>query len=38
MIELYQKQITEEDPRGTAFSVLVENADISYFDAPLESV
>lgn len=38
MIEAYQKQIAEEDPRGTAFSVLLENAEISYFDAPVEKV
>jgi len=38
MIEEYQKQISEEDPRGTAFSILLENADISYFDAPLEKI
>ena len=35
-IEEYQKRVEEEDLRGTAFSVLLENAEISYFDAPLQ--
>jgi len=37
-IEDYQKQVLEEDPYGTAFSVLLKNADISYFDAPIEKI
>ncbi len=37
-IEAYQAQIAEEDPDGTAFSILLKNANISYIDAPLEEI
>jgi hypothetical protein len=37
-IEDYHKQIKEEDPEGTAFSVLLKNAEITYIDAPLEII
>ena len=37
-IEKYQEQIAEEDPNGTAFSILLKNAEIDYFDAPLETI
>lgn len=38
MIETYRKQIEDEDPRGTAFSILLENAKVIYFDSPLETI
>jgi len=38
MIEAYKSQIDKEDPRGTVFSILLENAEISYFDAPIEKI
>lgn len=38
MLEAYQEQIAEEDPRGTVLSILLENATISYFDAPVETI
>lgn len=37
-IESYKKQIAEEDPKGSAFSILLENANIKYIDAPLENI
>jgi hypothetical protein len=37
-IEDYQKQIQDEDPDGTAFSLLLKNAEISYIDAPLKPI
>jgi hypothetical protein len=37
-IEAYQEQIAEEDPEGTAFSILLKNANIQYVDAPLEEI
>jgi hypothetical protein len=37
-IERYQTQIAEEDPDGTAFSILLKNAEIDYFDAPLDTI
>jgi hypothetical protein len=38
MIDDYQKQVAEEDPRGTAFSLLLENANSMYIDSPVEQV
>lgn len=38
MIESYQVYIEKEEPQGTAFSVLLENADILYFDGPVSSI
>ncbi len=35
-IEQYIDRVMEEDPSSTAFSVLLQNAKISYFDAPQE--
>ena len=37
-IENYIKQISEEDPDGTAFSLLLKNANITYIDAPLDYI
>lgn len=37
-IEAYEKQVAEEDPYGTAFSVLLKNAEIKYINAPLETI
>jgi hypothetical protein len=37
-IENYVNMITEEEPRGTAFSILLENANITYFDAPVKNI
>jgi len=37
MIDTYKKEIME-DPGSTAFSIILENADISYFDAPVNSI
>lgn len=37
-IEEYIRKDEAEDPKGTAFAVLLENAEISYFDSPLESI
>jgi hypothetical protein len=37
-IETYQTQVAEEDPEGTAFSILLKNAIISYINAPLETI
>lgn len=37
-IEEYQRQVSEEDPFGTAFSILLNNAKITYFDAPLQII
>ncbi len=37
-IENYQEQIAKEDPNGTAFSILLKNAEFEYFDAPLETI
>ncbi len=38
MIESYVGQVNEEDPHGTALSVLLDNASISYFDGPVNLV
>ena len=35
-IEAYKKKVSEDDPFGTAFSVLLENASISYFDGVID--
>lgn len=35
-IEAYKKKIRDEDPLGTAFSVLLEHADITYFDSEID--
>lgn len=37
-IEKYQKQIANEDPRGTAFSIFLENAVITYIDVPIQTI
>ncbi len=37
-IEAYKKEIAEDDPRGTAFSVILENAIIDYIDAPVNTI
>lgn len=37
-IEAYKQQIAEEDPEGTALSILLKNAYITYIDAPIESI
>jgi hypothetical protein len=37
-IENYQTQIKEQDLDGTAFSVLLKNAEITYIDAPLDTI
>ena len=37
-IEEYTKSIASEDPFGTSFSIVLENADITYFDSPLEEI
>jgi hypothetical protein len=37
-IDAYIKYVYEEDRGGTAFSLLLENANIIYFDAPLEEI
>jgi hypothetical protein len=37
-IEEYKKQVADEDPDGTAFSILLKNAIITYIDAPLENI
>jgi hypothetical protein len=37
-IEAYLAQVAEEDPDGTAFSILLKNANITYIDAPLEEI
>ena len=37
-IEDYKKYITKEDPGSTALSLVLENAEIDYFDAPLEQI
>ncbi len=37
-IESYQKEVAEDDPCGTAFSVLLENAIIEYIDAPVNTI
>jgi hypothetical protein len=37
-IENYQIQIKEQDPDGTAFAVLLKNAEITYIDAHLDTI
>ncbi len=37
-IDNYQTQIHEEDPRGTAFSVFLENAELIYIDEPVQTI
>lgn len=37
-IEAYKQKIKDEDPYGTAFSVLLDNATISYFDGPVSHI
>lgn len=37
-IEKYQTDMAEEEPQGTTFSILLENADIQYLDSPMEKV
>jgi hypothetical protein len=37
-IEEYIRVVSEQDIDGTAFSLILKNADISYFDAPLEKI
>lgn len=37
-IEAYLKQIQENDPHGTSFSILLDNADIMYHDGPVENI
>lgn len=35
-INAYKKKVQDEDPLGTAFSVLLENASITYFDGEVD--
>ena len=37
-IEAYIALMEEEDPQGTAFSVLLNNAEITYFDGPVKPI
>jgi hypothetical protein len=37
-IKQYMQQMEEEDPNGTAFSLLLQNAHITYFDGPIHSI
>lgn len=37
-IEAYKAQVAEEDPEGTALSILLKNASITYIDAPVDTI
>lgn len=37
-IEAYKRQVAEEDPEGTALSILLKNAFITYIDAPIDTI
>jgi hypothetical protein len=37
-IEAYKKKVEEEDPDGTALSLLLKNATVTYFDGPIDKI
>jgi hypothetical protein len=37
-LEKYVRDMKQEDPNGTAFAVLLENAEITYINAPIQNI